>query len=124
MELRFSLHCLQCFRLRYRLSRAGLVWPGWTSEVTAVDVKMFLGQPCFTTVFGQNIRRVVLHIGLLELLITLVITTLNVIKYTQYVQLFGEACASKDVCVGPLIKVKSNVRTILPPSVLLSVHGI
>ena len=74
--------------------------------MTAVDVKMFPGQPCFTTVFGQNIRRVVLHIGLVELLITLVVTTLNVIKYTQYVQLFGEDCASKDVCVGPLIKVK------------------
>ena len=67
---------------------------------------MLPGQPCFTTVFGQNIRLVVLHIGLLELVLTLAATTLNVIKYTQYVQLFGEDCAGKDVCLGPLIKVK------------------
>ena len=46
-----------------------------------------------------------LDIGLLELGMTLVVTTLNVIKYTQYLDLFGEECLSKDVCVGPLIKV-------------------
>ena len=64
------------------------------------------GQPCFTTVFGQNIRLVVLYIGLAELTLTLVVTTLNLIKYTRLVQFAGEDCATKDVCVGPLIKVK------------------
>ena len=67
---------------------------------------MCRGKPCFTRVFGQPLRLVVLYLGLVELLITLVVTTLNVIKYTQYVELFGEECASKAVCVGPLIKVK------------------
>ena len=65
---------------------------------------MCSGKPCLTTVCGLPLRQVVLHIGLLELLLTLAATTLNVIKYTQYDQLFGEDCASKDVCVGPLIK--------------------
>ena len=62
-------------------------------------------EPCFTSVFGLSLRSAVLDIGLLELGMTLVATTLNVIKYTQYLDLFGEECLSKDVCVGPLIKV-------------------
>ena len=76
------------------------------TAVTAVDCKMCPGQPCFTTVFGQNIRLVLLHIGLLELVLTLVVTTLNLIKYTKNLHLVGEDCATKDVCLGPLIKVK------------------
>ena len=64
------------------------------------------GQPTFNTVFGQPLRSVVVYIGLLELTITLVATVLNLIKYTQHLDLFGEDCAGKAVCVGPLIKVR------------------
>ena len=85
--------------------------PSWSGHVwsaaTPVGCKMCRhGQPAFTTVFGQPIRSVVLYIGLLELTITLVATALNLVKYTQHLDLFGEDCAGKAVCVGPLIKVR------------------
>ena len=63
-------------------------------------------QPCLTGLCGQPLRLLVLQAGLLQLVLTLAATTLNVLKYTQFVQLFGEDCASKDVCLGPLIKVR------------------
>ena len=85
---------------------------------------MCSGKPCLTTVCGLPLRLVVLYIGLLELLLTLAATTLNVIKYTQYDQLFGEDCASKDVCVGPLIKVRSRSTAVSIVRPVSSVHGI
>jgi len=61
-------------------------------------------RPCFTSVLGIPLKAAVFDIGVIELAITVIATTLNVIKYTQYVELFGDECESRDVCIGPLIK--------------------
>ena len=63
-------------------------------------------KPCFTSLCGLPLTSLVPAIGLLELGMTVVATTLNVIKYTQHLDLFGEDCGGKAVCVGPLIKVR------------------
>jgi len=60
-------------------------------------------KPCFTTVCGLPLKTSVLGIGLLELVITVIATALNVVKFVSHVELFTE-CEDKDVCVGPLIK--------------------
>jgi len=61
-------------------------------------------RPCFNTVLGISLKTAVFDIGVIELAITVIATTLNVIKFTQYVELFGDECGSRDVCIGPLIK--------------------
>jgi len=61
-------------------------------------------KPCFTSVLGIPLKTAVFDIGVIEFAITVIATTLNVIKFTQYAELFGEECESRDVCIGPLIK--------------------
>ena len=63
-------------------------------------------KPCFTSLCGLPLSSLVPAIGLLELGITLVATTLNLIKYIQHLELVGEECLTRDVCIGPLIKVR------------------
>jgi hypothetical protein len=62
------------------------------------------GGPCFNTFFGIPLQLTVIIIGVIELIITIVATILNVVKYAQFVDPYGEECAGKDVCYGPLIK--------------------
>lgn len=61
-------------------------------------------RPCFTSVLGIPLKTAVFDIGVIEFAITVIATTLNVIKFTQYVELFGDECENRDVCIGPLIK--------------------
>ena len=61
-------------------------------------------RPCFSSVLGISLKAAVFDIGVIEFAITVIATTLNVIKYTQYVELFGDECESRDVCIGPLVK--------------------
>ena len=61
-------------------------------------------RPCFKSVFGLDLATAVIIIGVLELVVTIIATLLNVIKYSEYYEAYGEECQDKDVCIGPLIK--------------------
>jgi hypothetical protein len=61
-------------------------------------------RPCFSSCLGLPLQTTVIVIGLLELLITIVATVLNVVKYAKFMDPDGEECEGKDVCIGPLIK--------------------
>merc|ERR1712200_101297 len=60
------------------------------------------GPPCFRSVCGMPLQKAVYIIGLIELIITVIVTTANVVKYSQFVN-EGD-CQGKDVCIGPIIK--------------------
>eukprot|EP00090_Calanus_glacialis_P012998 TRINITY_DN21622_c0_g1_i1.p1 TRINITY_DN21622_c0_g1~~TRINITY_DN21622_c0_g1_i1.p1 ORF type:complete len:246 (+),score=61.74 TRINITY_DN21622_c0_g1_i1:109-846(+) len=66
------------------------------------------GKPCFTSVFGISLQKSVLIVGILELVITVIATILNIIKYSAAIgafdEDFGPECDDKDVCIGPIIK--------------------
>ena len=48
------------------------------------------GRPCFTSVCGLSLQKSVIVIGILELLITVIATILNIIKYARSVGAFDE----------------------------------
>merc|ERR1712158_332326 len=60
------------------------------------------GPPCFRSVCGMPLQKAVYIIGLIELIITVIVTIANVVKYSQFVN--EEDCQGKDVCIGPSIK--------------------
>merc|ERR1712122_453148 len=60
------------------------------------------GPPCFRSVCGMPLQKAVYIIGLIELIITVIVTVANVVKYSQFVN--EEDCQGKDVCIGPIIK--------------------
>jgi len=66
------------------------------------------GKPCFNSVFGISLQKSVLIVGILELVITIIATILNIIKYATAIGAFdddfGPECDDKDVCIGPIIK--------------------
>ena len=48
----------------------------------------------------------VVIIGVLELIVTIIATILNVVKYTKHFDdpvAYKEACADKDVCIGTYV---------------------
>ena len=53
---------------------------------------------------GVPLQKAVLIIGYVELGITIIATILNVIRYNSAFDSYGDECAGKDVCIGPLIK--------------------
>ena len=59
---------------------------------------------CLNSVCGLELGIAVILIGLSELAVTFVVTILNVVKYAEYHDAYGEECEDKDVCIGPLIK--------------------
>ena len=61
-------------------------------------------RPCFNSVLGIELGTSVFIIGVIELLVTIIATVLNVVKYAKYYDAYGEECEDKDVCIGPLIK--------------------
>ena len=65
---------------------------------------MCCSKPCFKSVFGLDLGTAVIIIGVLELVVTIIATVLNVVKYSEYYEAYGEECQGKDVCIGPLIK--------------------
>merc|ERR1712048_1517109 len=64
--------------------------------------KKMCGPPCFKSVCGLPLQKAVYIIGLIELIITVIVTIANVVKYSQFVN--EEDCQGKDVCIGPIIK--------------------
>merc|ERR1711881_415063 len=60
------------------------------------------GQPCFRSVCGMPLQTAEYIIGLVELIITVIVTIANVVKYSKFVN--EEDCEGKDVCIGPIIK--------------------
>merc|ERR1712203_1300475 len=64
--------------------------------------KKMCGQPCFRSVCGMPLQKAVYIIGLVELIITVIVTIANVVKYSKLVN--EEDCEGKDVCIGPIIK--------------------
>merc|ERR1712018_470204 len=64
--------------------------------------KKMCGQPCFRSVCGMPLQKAVYIIGLVELIITILVTIANVLKYSKFVN--EEDCEGKDVCIGPIIK--------------------
>merc|ERR1712141_201446 len=66
------------------------------------EEKKMCGQPCFRSVCGMPLQTAVYIIGLVELIITVIVTIANVVKYSQFVN--EEDCEGKDVCIGPIIK--------------------
>jgi hypothetical protein len=65
------------------------------------------GQPCFGSVFGIPLQKSVLIIGIGQLVITIIATILNIIRYFAAVGAFDddfEFKCDEDVCIGPIIK--------------------
>merc|ERR1712172_248924 len=60
------------------------------------------GPPCFRSVCGMPLQTAVYIIGLVELIITVIVTIANVVKYSKFVN--EEDCDGKDVCIGPIIE--------------------
>merc|ERR1712192_140765 len=60
------------------------------------------GPPCFRSVCGMPLQTAVYIIGLVELIITVIVTIANVVKYSKFVN--EEDCEGKDVCIGHIIK--------------------
>merc|ERR1712172_105406 len=60
------------------------------------------GAPCFRSVCGMPLQTAVYIISLVELIITVIVTIANVVKYSKFVN--EEDCEGKDVCIGPIIK--------------------
>merc|ERR1712223_2024160 len=60
------------------------------------------GPPCFRSVCGMPLQTAVYIIGLVELIITVIVTIANVVKYSKFIN--EEDCEGKDVCIGPIIK--------------------
>ena len=76
-------------------------------------------RPCFTSVLGLSLGRASLLAGVAGLILTSATTALNLVKFTQFTQLYGPECDTRDVCIGPLIKVEfiiilSLVLALLP----------
>jgi len=65
------------------------------------------GSPCVKSVCGLSLQTTVIGIGILELVITIIATILNIIKYASAVGAFDDdnsECAGRDVCWGPIAK--------------------
>ena len=62
-------------------------------------------RPCFVSLLGLPLKTIVMDIGITELGFTLIVTTLNVIKYIEMIEWEDEDCNGVEICVGPLIKV-------------------
>jgi hypothetical protein len=65
------------------------------------------GQPCFGSVFGIPLKKSVFIIGLGQLVITVIATILNIVRYFEAEGLFEddfELECDEDVCIGPIIK--------------------
>ena len=60
-------------------------------------------RPWFTSVCGIPLRSVVMDLGIIQLGLTLVITSLNVIKYVDTI----DTCSGA-LCLGPVFKVSRN----------------
>jgi len=65
-------------------------------------------RPCFRSCCGLSLQKSVVVIGIIELVITAIVTILNIVKYAKGVGFFDEEyndeCDDKDVCLGPIIK--------------------
>ena len=61
-------------------------------------------RPCFSSCFGLPLQTTVIIVGIIELVITIIATFLNVVKLTRKIDTEGEECKGKDICIGPLIK--------------------
>merc|ERR1712008_365802 len=61
------------------------------------------GPPCFTSVFGLPLQKAVYIIALVELIITVLVTIANVVKYSKGIDSGDIECEGKDVCIGPIL---------------------
>merc|ERR1711890_118342 len=75
---------------------------GQLKQASGERRKKMCGQPCFRSVCGMPLQKAVYIIGLVELIITVLVTIANVVKYSKFVN--EEDCEGKDVCIGPIIK--------------------
>merc|ERR1712141_127590 len=66
--------------------------------------KKMCGQPCFRSVCGLPLQKAVYIIALVELIITVIVTIANVVKYSKGIDSGDVECEGKDVCIGPIIK--------------------
>merc|ERR1711997_1062711 len=62
------------------------------------------GPLCFTSVCGLPLQKAVYIIALVELMITVIVTIANVVKYSKGIDSGDVECEGKDVCIGPIIK--------------------
>ena len=61
------------------------------------------GAPCVKSVFGVSLERSVIIVGVIEIVLTVIATILNIISYTNRWGRDYDDC-DKDVCIGPIIK--------------------
>merc|ERR1712055_790113 len=64
--------------------------------------KKMCGQPCFRSVCGMPLQTAVYIIGLVELIITVIVTIANVVKYSKFIN--EEDCEGKDVFIGARLR--------------------
>lgn len=65
------------------------------------------GRPCFNSVCGISLQKSVIIVGVLELVLTVIVTILNIVKYAKSIGALDDdysECDDKDVCIGPIIK--------------------
>ena len=73
-------------------------------------------KPCCESVFGLELRLAVITIGVMELLLTLVTTLLNISKFIKSVEEeedFMRFCEDKDVCIGASNKIVNRIEVIV-----------
>ena len=67
------------------------------------------GRPCFTSVCGVSLQHAIMVLGGVQLVLTLIATLLNSLKYSRisgvFDEDFDESCGDVEVCIGPIIKV-------------------
>ena len=66
---------------------------------------MCSNKPCITSVCGLQLKICVVIIGALELLVTLIASVLNIVKYSVSYddsEAYERECQNKDVCIGEL----------------------
>ena len=59
--------------------------------------------PCIGSVCGLELRLSVVIIGVVQLLVTVVATVLNVVKYSNNLEdklAYNRECLDKDICIG------------------------
>merc|ERR1712179_836846 len=62
------------------------------------------GDPCIKSVCGLSLQKSVTIIGIIELVITVLVTIANVVKHAKLIDTDSFECEGKDICIGPIIK--------------------
>ena len=76
-------------------------------------------RPWFTSLCGIPLRSWVMDLGILQLGLTLVITSLSVIKYIDTIDTCGQPGNTGPLCLGPVFKVQKYKMIITEDTIVV-----